>query len=79
MGGQPVPQVIFDEGMVENMRSASTEPGTITKASSASTPHSDMFIVAVGVTISRRQNMVVNPGMEGSSRHHFLPAPPGTA
>ena len=36
--GQPVPQLVLEELIVENMHSASTEPGTI---SSARTAHCD--------------------------------------
>ena len=64
--GQPVPHLTLRKDMVENMRSASTEPGTITKASSARTDHSERWERPAGVFISRRQNMVVNPGMEAS-------------
>ena len=54
--------------MVENMRYASTEPGTITKASSDRTAHSERWSRPACVFISRRQNMVVKPGMAASGR-----------
>ena len=40
--GQPVPHLVLEEGH-GGMRSASTEPGTITKASSAWTAHSERW------------------------------------
>ena len=46
-----------------NMRSASTEPGTITKASSARTTYSDRFLAAVGLAHQQAgMDMAALPG-----------------